>query len=47
MKKGDKVCLKTFPMKGVVRFCKKEKLSPRYEGLYEILERVDKVAYEL
>ena len=44
---GDKVCLKIFPMKGVVRFCKKEKLSPRYVGPYEILQWVGKVAYEL
>ncbi|TMW96739.1 hypothetical protein EJD97_006880 [Solanum chilense] len=34
-------------MKGVVRFGKKEKLSPRYVGLYEILQKVGKVAYEL
>ena len=34
-------------MKGVVRFGKKGKLSLRYMGLYEILQRVGKVAYEL
>ena len=34
-------------MKGVIRFRKKGKLSPRYEGPYEILQRVGKVAYEL
>ena len=34
-------------MKGVVRFGKKGKLSPRYVGPYEILQRVGKVAYEL
>ena len=34
-------------MKGVVRFVKKGKLSPRYVGPYEILQRVGKVAYEL
>ena len=39
--------LKISPMKGVVRFGKKGKLSPVYEGLYEILERVSKVPYEL
>ncbi|TMX01565.1 hypothetical protein EJD97_024274, partial [Solanum chilense] len=32
---------------GVVRFFKKGKLSPRYVGSYEILQRVGKVAYEL
>ena len=37
---GDKVYLKISPMKGVVRFCKKGKLSPRYIGPYEILQMV-------
>ena len=40
-----KVYLEIFPMKGVVRFGKKEKLSPRYVGPYEILQRVGTVAY--
>ena len=44
---GDKVYLEISPMKGVVRFWKKGKLSPRYVGPYEILQMVDKVAYEL
>ena len=34
-------------MKRVVRFVKKGKLSPRYVGLYDILQRVYKAAYEL
>ena len=34
-------------MKGVVKFCKKRKLSPRYVGPYEILQRVVQVAYDL
>ncbi|WMV41852.1 hypothetical protein MTR67_035237 [Solanum verrucosum] len=34
-------------MKGVMRFGKKGKLSPRYVGPYRILKRIDKVAYEL
>ncbi|WMV25117.1 hypothetical protein MTR67_018502 [Solanum verrucosum] len=33
-------------MKGVMRFGKKGKLSPRYVGQYQILRRI-KVAYEL
>ena len=39
--------LKVSPIKGVMRFRKKEKLSPRYVGPYKILKRIDKVAYEL
>ena len=35
------------PMKGVMRFRKKEKVSPRYVGPYKIFKRVGKVAYEL
>ncbi|XP_070009575.1 uncharacterized protein [Nicotiana sylvestris] len=34
-------------MKGVMRFRKKVKLSPRYIGPYEILERIREVAYRL
>ncbi|KAL5564016.1 hypothetical protein UlMin_033763 [Ulmus minor] len=44
---GEKVFLKIAPMKGVMRFGKKGKLSPRFIGPYEILERVGKVAYRL
>ncbi|XP_049357046.1 uncharacterized protein LOC125821703 [Solanum verrucosum] len=35
------------PMKDVMRFGKKGKLSPWYIGPYRISKRVDKVAYEL
>ncbi|PON31376.1 LOW QUALITY PROTEIN: Chromo domain containing protein [Parasponia andersonii] len=44
---GDKVFLKVAPMKGVMRFGKKGKLSPRFIGPYEILEKVGIVAYRL
>lgn len=34
-------------MKGVMRFRKQGKLSPRYIGPYQIVRRIGKVAYEL
>lgn len=44
---GEQVLLKVSPWKGVTRFGKKGKLSPRFVGPFEILRRVGKVAYEL
>ena len=44
---GDHVFLKVSPMKGVMRFGKKGKLSPRYVGSFEILNRVGSVSYRL
>ncbi|GJW31269.1 putative reverse transcriptase domain-containing protein [Tanacetum coccineum] len=38
---------KVSPWKGIVRFRKKGKLAPRYVGLFEILERIDLIAYRL
>ena len=43
----DWVFLKVSPMKGVMRFGKKGKLSLRYVGPYKILKRIGKVSYEL
>ena len=44
---GDKVLLKISPWKGVMRFGKKGKLSPRYIGPFEILRKVGAVSYQL
>ncbi|WMV30481.1 hypothetical protein MTR67_023866 [Solanum verrucosum] len=43
----DWVYLKVSPIKGVMRFGKKGKLSPRYIGPYKISKRIGNVAYEL
>ena len=44
---GDHVFLRVSPMKGIRRFGKKGKLSPRFIGPFEILEKVGQVAYRL
>ena len=42
-----KVFLKVSPWKKVMRFGKKGKLSPRFIGTYEVIEKVGPVAYKL
>ena len=44
---GDHVFLKVMPKRGVVRFDKRGKLSPRIIGPFEILEMVGTIAYRL
>ena len=44
---GDHVFLKVSPMKSVMRFGRKGKLSPRFVGLFEILEIVGTLAYKV
>nr|GFB27979.1 putative reverse transcriptase domain-containing protein [Tanacetum cinerariifolium] len=44
---GDRVFLKVSPARGVRRFGIKGKLSPRFIGPFEILDRVGEVSYRL
>ena len=44
---GDHVFLKVMPKRGVVRFGKRGKLSPRFLGPFEILKTIGVVAYRL
>ncbi|XP_070002771.1 uncharacterized protein [Nicotiana sylvestris] len=43
----DCVLLRVSPMKGVMRFGKKGKLSPRYAGPHRVTQRIGQVAYRL
>ena len=44
---GGKVFLKVSPWRKILQFGKKGKLSPRFIGSYEVLERIGPVAYRL
>ena len=44
---GDHVFIKVLPLKGVMRFGKTNKLSPRFVGPFEILEKIGSVAYRV
>ena len=47
MRSVKKVFLKVSPWKKVMRFGKKGKLSPRFIGPYEVIEKVGPVAYRV
>ncbi|KAI3740815.1 hypothetical protein L2E82_31289 [Cichorium intybus] len=47
LQEGDLVMIKVSPWKGVVRFGKRGKLSPRYIGPFRILKRVGLQAFKL
>ncbi|KAI3788521.1 hypothetical protein L2E82_01290 [Cichorium intybus] len=47
LKEGDLVMIKVSPWKGVIRFGKKGKLSPRYIGPFKILKRIGLQAFKL
>ena len=44
---GEKVFLKVSLWKKVMRFGRNDKLSPRFIGLYEVIEKVGPMAYRL
>ena len=44
---GDKIFLKVSSWRKILRFGQKGKLSPRFIGPYEILERIGHVTYRL
>ena len=44
---GDHIFMKLSPLKGSLRFGKKGKLTPRFIGPFEILQRLGPIAYRL
>jgi ribosomal protein L21E len=44
---GDLVYLKVSPMRGVMCFGNKGKLSPRYVGLFQVVKHVSLLAYKV
>ena len=44
---GDRVFLKVSPMRGVMRFGKKGKLSSKFVGPFEITQNVGKLTYRI
>jgi hypothetical protein len=46
-KERDKLFLKITPMKGVMRFRKKGKLSPKYIGHFDVSQKIGAIAYQV
>jgi hypothetical protein len=44
---GDRISLKISPMKGVMQYGKKGKLSPRFVRPFEITQRVGRLAHRV
>ena len=44
---GDHIFLRVSPTKGVMRFGRRGKFSPRYIGPFQVLERKGEVAYKI
>ena len=44
---GDHVFIKVSPLKGVMRFGKTNKLSPRFVGPFEILDKIGSTVYRV
>ena len=44
---GDHVFLKVSPMTGVGRSVRAKKLSPRYMGPYDVIEKIGDVSYRI
>jgi hypothetical protein len=44
---GDRVFLKVSPMRGVIRFGKRGKLTPRFVGPFKITQRLGRLAYRI
>lgn len=44
---GDQVFLKVASCKNIIKFRMKCKLAPRYVGFFEIIKKIEPIAYKL